>query len=534
MIATLITETPTSQTYHRICRVSRIRELEAQHTHLPLMERAGAAAAEIALKLIQHNKHNKHLPVLIVCGPGNNGGDGFVVARLLKQEGFILVVVFRGNPEQLPKDAAEAYKAWGTVGGRTECDIPSSETHDNYALVVDALFGIGLERPIDAALGALVAQINHFTCPILALDTPSGLNADTGQIVGSDVGGCAVRATHTATFIALKPGLLTLDGPDYCGETSVHDLGIDFAPNHANDKSPTPKTSNDSSQEGEIVTPALFVDCLKPRPKNSHKGMMGSVGIIGGAAGMVGAALLAGRAALKLGAGRVYLGLLTDQVAVDYNQPELMFQPPKELLKLGMLTALAIGPGLGESTSALNLLKLAIGSNLPLVLDADALNLVATHPVLTRQLAKRATPSILTPHPLEAARLLGVTLSVIQADRIAAALALAHKFNAAVVLKGVGSIIASPEGQWHINTSGNPGMASAGMGDVLTGMVVTLLAQGWSTHQAMLCAVHLHGTAADNLVESGVGPIGITAQEVIDIARQLFSYWATGNKLESK
>ncbi len=484
-----------------IYRVAQIREIEARQANAtpPLMERAGAAAARVALALTRGTR----LPTLIVCGPGNNGGDGFVVARLLRQRGFPPVVVFHGEPERLPAGARAAFEAWRAAGGEIEAAIPKRQ----FALAIDALFGIGLKRRIDLEYAELIGQLNALPCPVLALDIPSGLDADTGRVLGD-----AVRAAHTVTFIALKPGLLTLDGPDHCGDVSTHDL--DLAPEAV------------VPAQAHVAAPALFAACLKPRAKNSHKGMMGGVGILGGAPGMVGAALLAGRAALKLGTGRVYVGLMDrDAPALDPVQPELMLREPREVLASGLATALAAGPGLGQGAAALELLKQALATTLPLVLDADALNLLAAHPVLAARIQRRAAPTLLTPHPLEAARLLGVELAEVLGDRVGAAQALAAKFQAPTVLKGCGSIVALPEGRWYVNTSGNAGMASAGMGDVLTGLAAALLAQGWPAEQALLAAVHLHGAAADQAVEQGSGPAGLTAGETIDAARRLFNLW---------
>ena len=239
---------------------------------------------------------------------------------------------------------------------------------------------------------------------------------------------------------------------------------------------------------------------------------------------MVGAALLAGRAALKLGSGRVYVGLIAhDAPLVDPVQPELMLRTADEVLKLGHLSCLAVGPGLGQMPDAAFYLGVALESSLPLVLDADALNLVAMDSPLAALLGKRKSPKLLTPHPAEAARLLGTTTREIQADRVRAATRLATKFNALVVLKGAGSVCAAPDGTWHINTSGNPGMASAGQGDVLTGMIAALLAQGAEPETALLSAVHLHGAAADLAVAGGVGPVGLTASETAESARCLLN-----------
>jgi hydroxyethylthiazole kinase-like uncharacterized protein yjeF len=484
-----------------IYRVAQIREIEARRSKVSpsLMERAGAAATRAALAMMR----GARLPALILCGPGNNGGDGFVLARILRQRGFNPAVVFRDDAQRLPESARAAFGEWQTWGGHCDTEIPDRQ----FSLAVDALFGIGLSRPLDGAYAELIARINRMDCPVLALDIPSGLCADTGRVLGT-----AVHATHTATFIGLKPGLLTLDGPDHCGDISVHDLDL------AAEALVKP--------EARVVTPELFSEWLKPRPRNSHKGMMGNVGIVGGAAGMVGAALLAGRAALKLGAGRVYVGLLDDRaVAVDSGQPELMLRPPREVLSSGFATALAIGPGLGQSSAALDLLQQTLGCELPLVVDADALNLLAAHPVLVRHVRRRTAPTLLTPHPMEASRLLGLSTAEISADRIGAALALAKKLKQTTMLKGCGSVVALPDGRWYINTSGNAGMASAGMGDVLTGIAALLLAQGWPAAQALLGAVHLHGAAADRLVEDGVGPAGLTASETIDSARRIYNAW---------
>ncbi len=484
-----------------IYRVAAIREIESRHAagEPRLMERAGAAAVSQALTFVTPGG----APPLVVCGPGNNGGDGFVIARLLREKGLSPVVVFAGDEQKLPADARAAFERYRAEGGTVLGEIPRSQ----FSLAVDALFGIGLQRPVEGACAGMIQRINGLGCPVLALDLPSGLCADTGRVLG-----CAVRADRTATFIALKPGLLTLDGPDHCGAISVCDLGI--------------AAEGDPAARGRTVAPALFMSHLRPRPKNSHKGMMGGVGILGGAPGMTGAALLAGRAALKLGAGRVYVGMIDGAaLAVDPGQPELMLRRPGEILSASLATALAAGPGLGQGAEALDLLRQAIATDLPLLLDADALNLLAAHPVLADRTRKRAAPTLLTPHPLEAARLLGLDAAAVQADRLRAALALAEKLNAVTVLKGCGSVIASPAGQWYINTSGNPGMASAGMGDVLAGIAAALLAQGWQAEAALLCAVHLHGVAADRLVEAGTGPAGLTAGETIDAARHIFNAW---------
>jgi len=441
-----------------------IRRIEQAAGAAPLMERAGAAAAELAAKLCDGKD------VLVLAGPGNNGGDARIAAKLLEQRFFRVTVAGK----EIPPD-----KAWG--------------------LVIDGLLGIGLARPIEGEYAKLVEYVNRQTCPVLAIDIPSGIESDSGRVLG-----CAVRASHTITFIALKPGLLTADGPDHCGEITVNELGLRLPPASA-----------------WVADPALFKGMLKPRPRNFHKGMAGSLGVIGGAAGMTGAALLAGRAALKLGAGRVYVGLLEERApSVDWGAPELMLRHPDDVLGED-LDALVVGPGLGQGERAETLVGAALASDIACVLDADALNLLAQSEELRKACARRAAETLLTPHPAEAARLLGSSVGTVQEDRVKAARLLAENLNAHTVLKGNGSIVVARDGHWFINTTGNPGMASAGMGDVLAGMLGALLAQRYSGETALVLGVHLHGAAADALG----GLVGLTAGELIDSSRRIWNAW---------
>ena len=461
-----------------------------------LMERAGLAAAEVA----RDASGGSGKPVLVVAGPGNNGGDAFVVARHLKKWYYKVTVVYAGDEKKLSADAKAALGAWRKAGGTTVSSFPPAR---HWGLVVDGIFGIGLEREAGGRYGEWIAAINSLGAPVLSLDVPSGLHSDTGRVLG-----CAVRARHTVTFIALKPGLLTLDGPDHCGE--IHLRTLEVGPGAL------------PSSRGRLVGGEILRAILAPRLRNSHKGDYGSVGVIGGDRGMVGAALLAARAALKFGAGRVYAGLLAvDAPLADAEQPELMLRDVAEVLKLSHLSCLAVGPGLGQSPDAAYWLGAALDSELPLVVDADALNLVAADAQLAALLRNRRAPALLTPHPAEAARLLSTDTAKVQEDRVGAALALAAKTGCAVALKGAGTICAASGGDWHINTSGNPGMASAGMGDVLTGLVAALIAQGARPGDALLAGVYAHGAAADALVARGTGPLGLTAGEVIEAARAL-------------
>jgi ADP-dependent NAD(P)H-hydrate dehydratase / NAD(P)H-hydrate epimerase len=464
----------------------------------PLMERAGRAAADLARKLAGDSGK----PVLVFAGPGNNGGDALVVARHLKQWWFKVTVVCTDDPAKYSGDAAAAFQAWREAGGTITTELPATQ---DWALVIDGLFGIGIKRDLDDQYAILVETINALDAPVLALDVPSGLDADTGRVMG-----CAVAADHTLTFIALKPGLLTLEGPDYSGNVTVADLGLADAVAAA--------------PHGVTIGSGVLTHLLPSRLQNSHKGTYGSAGIVGGASGMSGAALLAGRAALKCGAGRVYTGLLANDVPLlDPLQPELMLRPADGVLRLDHISALAIGPGLGNSPDAAEYLDWALETTTPLVLDADALNLIAVTAKLKSKLNQIVKSTILTPHPAEAARLLECSTAEVQQDRVTAALRLAKASNSGVVLKGAGSICAWSDGHWAINTSGNPGMASAGMGDVLTGIITALLAQGVDERHALTAAVFLHGAAADQCVADGKGPIGLTAGEVSDAVRALLN-----------
>jgi len=436
------------------------------HPGRSLMESAGAAAAELAGTLASESGE----PVLILAGPGNNGGDALVAARHLSAQGSRVVVVSRADPARLPPDAARAWGAWRENGGAILADLPPSQ---RFSLVIDGLFGVGLARDVTGANARWIAHANSMACPRLALDVPSGLDSDSGQIRG-----CALRADHTLTFLGLKPGLLTADGPDYAGELHLDTLGVDPVA--------LPRTP------GSALTQLEARHRLPARARNSHKGLYGHVGIVGGDTGRVGAGLIAGRAALQYGAGSVTLGVLDARIAVDYGEPRLMFAAPEKLVEM-KLDGLAIGPGLGQSTRAHAVLEAALAAYCPLVLDADALNLLAGDPELARRAARRTHPALLTPHPGEAARLLGLPSAGIQENRIEAAQRLSAQYHAHIALKGAGTVIAHPDGRYAINTTGGPWLAQAGSGDRLTGMVTALLGQGMAAGDALEAAVWLHG-----------------------------------------
>jgi hydroxyethylthiazole kinase-like uncharacterized protein yjeF len=444
------------------------RQWAAAHPTESLMEKAGATAAEFAGTLATESGD----PVLILAGPGNNGGDALVAARLLAaQAQRVVVVVSRADPARLPPDAARAWAAWREAGGAILPDLPAAS---RFSLLIDGLFGVGLKRDIGGDDARWIAAANALACPRLALDVPSGLDSDSGRVRG-----CALRADHTLTFLALKPGLFTGDGLDYAGRVHLATLGVEIA-------APQPAA-------GHALTQLEARHRLPARPRNSHKGQFGHLGIVCGARGMVGAGLIAGRAALRHGAGRVTLGVLDERLVVDYGEPRLMFDTPEKLAQVP-LDVLAIGPGLGQSVRARALLETALAAPCPLVLDADALNLLAGDATLARLAAGRNAPTLLTPHPGEAARLLGLRSADVQADRIEAARGLGLRYGAHVALKGAGTVVAHPDGRYVINTTGGPWLAQAGSGDRLTGIVAALLAQGMAPDDALEAAVWVHGS----------------------------------------
>lgn len=477
----------------RIYSVAQVRDIErAALAAVPagtLMQRAGAAVADCAMSLLGAGD----APVLVLAGPGNNGGDALEAAALLAARGKVVSLVLLADPQRLPADAKAAYER--ALAGKVKF-IDRFDIAGPWSLAIDGLFGIGLARPLDGPFRAAVEQLNALACAVLAIDVPSGLDADSGMLVGDGIG---VSADCTITFIADKPGLHTAFGRDHAGEVIVDTLAIDpelYGPPLA-----------------RRVAPELFSGALAPRAHASHKGSYGDVTVIGGASGMGGAVLLAARMAAMAGAGRVFAAFASEPPAFDPLHPELMCRNAQSVaLDSG---AVVIGPGLGMSRGASDLVARALSGSLPLVIDADALNLIAAEAGLQQRLSRRRAPSLLTPHPLEAARLMGTDAAHVQGNRISVAAELAARFDACVILKGSGSIVAASDGRLAINTTGNPALATAGSGDVLSGLCGALLAQGLNAWEAALAATWLHGAAADRMVADGIGPVGITAAEFL-------------------
>ncbi len=485
---------------HALYRVNVIRQIEqAALQQVPagtLMQRAGLATANAALALLTVAPSDAS--ILVLAGPGNNGGDALEAAARLAEAGASVRVRLCADPERLPADARLALLRARQTSVVFIEDVPLR----HWSLVIDGLFGIGLARAIDGAVADLIRTINRLGLAVLAIDVPSGLDADHGNLVGEAV----MRASHTITFIGDKPGLHTLAGREHAGTVLVDTLGIDAALY--------------PSSAMELSGPALFGSAIRARSHDSHKGSYGDVMVIGGADGMTGATILAARSALHAGAGKVHATFLGAVPAYDALHPELMCRSASGV-DFGK-AVLVTGPGLGTSAAAAALLHSVLHSRRPLVLDADALNLMAVDPALQQQVALHRASVLLTPHPLEAARLLGRSVEHVQANRAAAAAALATRLQAVVILKGSGSIIARPDGHMAINPSGNPALASGGTGDVLAGLCGALLAQGWPAWETATGATWLHGHAADVLVRDGHGPVGLTASELtLQIRREI-------------
>jgi NAD(P)H-hydrate epimerase len=454
-----------------------------------LMLRAAHAAFDC---LRRHWPHAAR--IAIHCGPGNNGGDGFLLGVLAREAGLHVDVVALTASSR--GEAAQTRAAWAAAGGSVRLwddngALPQADVH------VDAMYGIGFSRAPGAAEAALIEAINASATPVLALDLPSGLSADSG-----DCPGAAIRADVTVSFIAHKRGLHTGRAVDQVGVLELAMLGV-------------PESVFAPLQPDALL---LAAEALPPRARHANKGDNGHVLVVGGDHGMAGAARLAGEAALRAGAGLVSVATRAEHVfALNATRPELMAHAvdgPQTLEPmLERASVLALGPGLGKGAWGHALWLTALDAGKPTVLDADGLNLLAREPRLF------TTPTVLTPHPGEAARLLGVAVEDIERDRFAAARALARRYGAVVVLKGAGSLIADPDGRLDVCPWGNPGMASGGMGDLLTGVVAAMLAQGCEPWKAACLAVGLHARAGD--LAARQGERGLLASDLLGPLRAL-------------
>lgn len=460
-----------------------------------LMKRAGAAAVSEARARFPDARRWQ-----VVCGAGNNAGDGYVVARLASNEGIAVSVITLIDPQSLKGDAATAYEDFIAEGGSVS---PWAGQLDADAdLLFDGLLGSGLERDVEGEFALAVAAINTHQANVIALDIPTGIHGDSGRVMGF-----AVRADLTVTFVGLKAGLYLTDGPDYCGDVLFSDLGV------------PPKCRQGCEAEFRRIDDDHMQRTLAPRRRTAHKGDFGHVLIIGGGPGMPGAVRLCGEAALRTGAGLVSVATHPEHASMLVAScPELMSHAIEDIEQLKLLLdradVVAFGPGLGRSDWASDLVALLKGDERPAVWDADALNWLAESPEFVDH-------RIITPHPGEAGRLLDRETTDVQADRRRALTDLRGRYGGVAVLKGSGSLVSSSSGVPWLCTAGNPGMAAPGMGDVLTGIIAGLLAQGLGLEDAAAVGVAVHAQAGDLAAESGER--GLMASDLLANLRRVIN-----------
>jgi ADP-dependent NAD(P)H-hydrate dehydratase / NAD(P)H-hydrate epimerase len=475
-------------------RTEQVRELDRIAIHergIPGFELMSRAGFEVFQSI--KNKWPDTQSVAVFCGAGNNAGDGYIIARLALDEGLKVSVYSLSDSGNLKGDALTAYQNYVDANGTI---IPFQvEDVIDVDVIVDALLGTGLDRAVMGFYALAIQAINKSSAHVVAVDIPSGLNADTGNVMG-----CAVKADCTVSFIGLKQGLFTGYAAEYCGEISYASLAV----------------PDDVFKKVPASAVRVIKTVLPRRDRCSHKGNYGHVLIMGGDLGYSGAARLAGEAALRVGAGLVSIATRPEHAGLmNLNRPELMCHGIGNAGQLAVLlekaTVVAIGPGLGQSDWAKELFTAAIKTQKPLIIDADGLNLLARSSVTN-------SDWILTPHPGEASRLLNCSTTEIQQDRFAAVSAIQAKFGGIAILKGAGTLIASEE-EIAVSTTGNPGMASGGMGDVLAGVISGLLAQGLSLKNAAQQGVYSHGLAADLAAEQE-GERGLLASDLMPYLRR--------------
>ena len=468
---------------------------------IELMERAGLESWRVLRERWPSARR-----VAVVAGPGNNGGDGFVLARLAAGGGLPVSVSMIGDPARLAGDARIAYHHMLEAAPYPELlDEVSGGTGTGIDVIVDALFGTGLAREISGPAAESVRAMNASPAPVLSLDVPSGIHADTGRALGG-----AVRAAVTTCFIGLKQGLFTREGRACAGEIVYRDLGV-----------PKDVLARVEASARRVA----FKECagsIGSRRGDAHKGRFGHVLVVGGDHGFAGAARLAGEAAARTGAGLVSVATRREHVAaLVASRPEMMVHGVESPAALGPLldraSVVAVGPGLGRGEWGVALLERAVTANRALVIDADAINLLAQDAAPWPGAAERAV--VYTPHPVEAGRVLGESAAVLESDRFAAARALAAAHPGVWLLKGAGTIVAEPGAIPRVCEGGNPGMASGGMGDVLTGIVAGLLAQGYGGFDAASTGACLHAAAGDTAARNGER--GMLAGDVIAALRPL-------------
>lgn len=468
-----------------------------------LMKQAGRAAFKLLLQQWPDVEH-----ITVMCGAGNNAGDGYIVAALAAQRRIPVDVFYVAEPDQLTGDALLAFEFARHEGVIVQPYMEGQRLGDiANTVLVDALLGTGIKGEVRANYAAAITAVNASQLPVLAIDLPSGLSADTGAVLGS-----AIRADVTITYIGMKQGLFTGKGPTLSGRLEFDGLNV-----------PAEVYDNQIPVSQRLQLAALLKQ-LPAREADAHKGHFGHAMVIGGELGFAGAAAMAGEACARMGAGLTSVATRPEHVAAIVARcPELMVAGVNSGQSLEPLLAkpsvLIVGPGLGQTPWSEQMLQQAAKTQLPMIVDADALNLLAGERLLNN--VKRDN-WILTPHPGEAARLLNCSIAEVQQDRVAATRALQQQYGGTIILKGSGTVVCTTEQKIGIATVGNPGMASGGMGDVLSGLLGGLFAQGFDQDWVAQVAVCLHGTAADLAVEEN-GLRGLLATDLIPYARQLLN-----------
>jgi hydroxyethylthiazole kinase-like uncharacterized protein yjeF len=480
-----------------------------------LMENAGRGATQFFLEQFKDAENKK---IGVIAGRGNNGGDGFVIARYLAQKGIRVTVYLLSEHQKVSGDAAANLKLLSPLKVPV-IEIPDAKSFSAHetamrheAIWIDAILGTGLRSDVKGFFKDVIDFINQLNKPVFAVDIPSGLNSDTGQPCGA-----CIRADATATFAFAKTGHFLFPGADYTGNLEIIDIGV------------PPHIANDVGPLQYLLTPDLIHTVFSPRPSDAHKGHTGHLLVIAGSTGKTGAAAMTATSAMRSGAGLVTLGIPASlNPVLEAQVIETMTEPLPETVKgildetsinrimdlLSDKKCLAIGPGIGTAPETQKLFKHLLQENTkPVVIDADGLNILAGHIDILKDLD---SPVVLTPHPGEMARLISTTSADVQKDRIKCARDFSEKFNVHVVLKGARTVVAHPDGRVFINPTGNPGMASGGMGDVLTGIIAGFIAQGHSPELAAHAGVYLHGAAADSLAKNK-GPFGYLATDVMNI-----------------
>lgn len=490
-----------------------------------LMENAGRKLAEQVNNIWENQSIKSSKKVVVFCGKGNNGGDGFVVARHLSNAGFDIHVFITADPNEIKGDALVnlhiIQKMDIDIHTTLEKDFlqKASRVTDGAFAVVDALFGTGLKGEVKGIALEVIELINSFDCHVIACDIPSGISGHTGQVLGT-----AVRAEETVTMALLKTGIVIFPGAQYTGKLTVADIGMPYS------------VIKEAETEAILLEKQYIADLFNECPLDAHKGDFGRVFVIAGSRGMSGAAALAGLASARSGAGLVTVGIpeslndiiemkLTEVMSIplsETSEGSISNEALKQALEFAQkCNAVAIGPGLSMNDDTRQFVKQFVEDcKKPLVIDADGLNALSDEPNLLAETSLCQT--VITPHPGEMARLLSTTTDVVQRDRIGAARAAASKLGSTVVLKGAGTLIVTPDGDTWINTTGNPGMATGGSGDVLTGIITAFIARGMKPTEAALAGVFIHGLAGDIAVEKMGGGISLIASDIIGYLHEAF------------